>query len=45
MSLSQIMEETMRAMAKGDSARVEELRKMHNEKVAEIRANKNKKRG
>ena len=40
MSFAQIFEETMKAMANKDTARVEELRKIHDEKVAKIRAKK-----
>ena len=38
MSLAQIFEETMKAMANNDTARVEELRQMQIKKIAEIRS-------
>lgn len=40
MSFAQIFEETMKAMANNDTARLEELSKIHDKKVAEIRAKK-----
>ena len=43
MSFAEIFEETMKARARGDKAREEELLKMHNEKVAELRAKRGKK--
>ena len=40
MTFSQIFEESMRAAAQGDAARVEELARLHRQKVEELKKKK-----